>query len=250
VFHREPLALVEMLGALLNSAAIVIGGIWGSATKNRLSAPMESTLQVALGVSAIWFGLRLSWRSFNGSFRQVLGELGIVLLAMTLGNIGGKLMRLQKISNSIGRYATAKISASGGKKSFDDGFVVSTGLFCAAPLAVLSSVQEALNGSSEAFVIKAIMDGVATMTFCTTFGWSVSVSALPVLAYEGALIRGIRLLAPVLHRSAKPLLDSVNATDGLLIFCVGLVILRLKRIEIADYLPSLPLAPLLMWWLW
>jgi uncharacterized membrane protein YqgA involved in biofilm formation len=239
-----------MLGAVLNSAAIVVGGFWGLAVKKPLSARAESVLKVGLGVFTIWFGLRLTWRSFNGSVRQILGQLGIVLLAMTLGKAAGRLSRLQKASNAIGRYASRTMAASSRRKSFDDGLVIGTALFCAAPLAVLASVQEGLNGFSEAFVIKAIMDGLATMAFCAAFGWSVSVSALPVLAYEGALIRAVRLLEPVLHKSAKPLLDSVNATDGLLIFCIGLIILQLKRIEIADYLPSLALAPLLMWWLW
>jgi uncharacterized protein len=239
-----------MLGALLNSAAIVVGGFWGLTVKKPLSPRMESLLKVGMGVFTIWFGLRLTWRNFNGTARQVLGQLGIVLLAMTLGKVAGRLLRLQKTSNEIGRYANRKISAANGKGSFDDGLVVGTALFCAAPLAVLASVQEGLNGFSETFVIKAIMDGLATMAFCAAFGWSVSLSALPVLAYEGALIRGVRLLEPALHKSAKPLLDSINATDGLLIFCIGLIILQLKRIEIADYLPSLALAPLLMWWLW
>jgi uncharacterized membrane protein YqgA involved in biofilm formation len=43
------------------------------------------------------------------------------------------------------------------------------------------------------------------------------------------------------------LVDSVNAAGGLLVFSVALVILQLKKIELADYLPSLAFAPLLTW---
>jgi uncharacterized membrane protein YqgA involved in biofilm formation len=240
--------MLTFSGALLNAAAILAGGIFGLATRKPLSPRIESSAKVGLGVFAIWFGLRLSWRSFNGSIRQVLGELGVVLLAMALGKMLGKLLKFQKLSNAVGRAATRKLAQK--SPSFDDGFLTATALFCAAPLAAFASVQEGLNGPPEAFVVKAIMDGLGTMAFSASFGWSASVSALPVLAYETALTRGVRLLEPALHKSAKPLLDSVNATDGLLIFCVGLIILQLKRIEIADYLPSLALAPLLMWWLW
>ena len=43
--------------------------------------------------------------------------------------------------------------------------------------------------------------------------------------------------------------NSVNAVGGLLVFSVALVILGLKRIELADHLPSLIIAPLLtLWW--
>ena len=73
-------------------------------------------------------------------------------------------------------------------------------------------------------------------------------SALPVLVFQGTLtLVSQRLLEPFL--SAHGLLASVNGTCGLLIFSVALVMLGLKRIELADYLPSLAVAPLLTW-LW
>ena len=75
-------------------------------------------------------------------------------------------------------------------------------------------------------------------------------SAIPVLALEGALIRGARLLEPFMRGQPRPLIDAINAVDGLLIFCVAMIILELKKIQVADYYPSLLFAPLLAWWLW
>jgi len=69
-------------------------------------------------------------------------------------------------------------------------------------------------------------------------------SALPVLAWQGTLTLVCRqFLKPFLE--GHNLADSVNAVGGLLVFSVALVILGLKRIRLADYLPSLALAPLL-----
>ena len=129
---------------------------------------------------------------------------------------------------------------------------MATALFCAAPLAILGSVAEGLNpnGFSKVFCVKAVMDGMATMAFSRTFGWGVMVSAIPVLAWQGAIIRGAALLEPALRLHAEPLIDSINATDGLLIFCVALIILQIKKVAVAEYLPSLALAPLLTRWLW
>jgi uncharacterized membrane protein YqgA involved in biofilm formation len=198
----------------------------------------------------VWFGLKQAWISLSGSFRQWLGLLGLVLLGMALGKIVGRLLRLQKLSNSVGRHATQTLAAPAGQKRFNDGFLLATGLFCVGPLALLASVQEGLNGFSPVFVVKAAIDGLATFAFCQTFGWGVILSALPVLALESALIRGAQLLEPVLRQRPFPSLDAINATDGLLIFCVAMIILGLKRIEVADYFPSLAFAPLLTWWLW
>jgi uncharacterized membrane protein YqgA involved in biofilm formation len=57
-------------------------------------------------------------------------------------------------------------------------------------------------------------------------------------------------LEPALRQRPWPLIDAINAADGLLVFCVAMIILELKKIEVADYLPSLAFAPLLTWWLW
>jgi uncharacterized membrane protein YqgA involved in biofilm formation len=239
-----------MTGALINAFGIVAGGVWGLAVGKPIPSPGPSALKIILGVFTVWFGLKLTWVSLNGSFRQLFGELGLVLLAMALGKIAGKCLRLQHLSNSIGRRATQTLAAPAAKGRFNDGFLLATSLFCAGPLAILASAQEGLDGFSPVFVVKAAIDGLAAFAFCQTFGWGVILSAMPVLALESALIRGAQCLEPVLRQRPSPMLDVINATNGLLIFCVAMIILGLKKIEVADYLPSLVFAPLLTWWLW
>ncbi len=239
-----------MTGAIINAIGIVLGGVWALAIRKGIPGRYQFVLKVALGVYTCWFGLRLTWVSLNGSWRQITKELCIVILAMVLGKVAGKLMRLQKMSNAVGQYATRALAAPAGRRQFSDGFLLATALFCAGPLALLASVQEGLTGFSPVFLVKAGTDGLATLAFCATYGWSAAVSAVPVLALEGALIRAVRLLGPTLAAQPWPLTDSINAVDGLLIFCVAMLILELKKIAVADYFPSLIFAPLLTWWLW
>jgi len=239
-----------MIGAVINSAGIVAGGVCALAIKRPVPNRFQLAAKIVLGIYTVWFGLQLTWRSLNGSVAQVLKELCIVMLAMALGKLAGRMLRLQQFSNAIGQYATRSLAAEGKKKRFSDGFLLATALFCAGPLALLASVQEGLTGFSPVFLVKAGTDGLATLAFCATYGWSAAVSALPVLAFEGALIRAVRLLEPTLAAQPWPLIDSINAVDGLLIFCVAMLILDLKKISVADYFPSLIFAPLLTWWLW
>jgi hypothetical protein len=113
-------------------------------------------------------------------------------------------------------------------------------------MAIIGSVQDGVDGQWQTLGIKGVMDGLATMAFVSTFGWGVILSVIPVVAYQGTLTLAAKLLAPMLENHA--LLDSVNATGGMLLFCVALVILEIRRIELGDYLPSLIFAPLLTWW--
>jgi uncharacterized protein len=239
-----------MTGALINALGIVAGGLWGLAARKPIPPPYPLALKIMLGASMVCFGLKLAWASVNGSWRQQLAQLGIVLLAMSLGKLVGRLLRLQKSSNALGRRATQTLASPPTHRRLDAGFLLATGLFCAGPLALLASVQEGLNGFSPMFVVKAVIDGLAAYAFCQTFGWGVILSAMPVLALESALVRGAEWLGPVLRHHPSPMIDAINATDGLLIFCVAMIVLGLKRIEVADYFPSLAFAPLLTWWLW
>jgi uncharacterized membrane protein YqgA involved in biofilm formation len=239
-----------MTGPILNAVGIVVGGIGALIARKPIPALYQSALKIVLGVFTVWFGLNLAWSGINGSIAQAAKELGIVLLAMTLGKMTGKLLRLQKLSNFVGQYASSVLAAPAGDKPVGDSFAMATALFCAAPLTVLASVQEGLAGFSPLFLVKAATDGLATYAFCTTLGWGAIVSAIPVLAFEEALIRGTQWLEPILHERPWPLIDSINAVDGLLIFCVAMIILELKKIRVADYYPSLVFAPLLAWWLW
>lgn len=239
-----------MTGAFINSGGIVLGGVLALVLKKPISESAQTRLKILLGAFTVYLGLRLTIASLNGSPWQVLKQLVIVLVAMTLGKLCGKLLRLQTFSNRVGQFATRKMAAAGTGAQFNEGFQVATALFCAAPLSILASVEEGLSGFSKVFLVKAVMDGMGTLAFSATFGWGVMVSAISVLAWQAAIIKCVALLEPALRHHAQPLIDSVLVTDGLLIFCVALIVLQLKKVAVAEYLPSLALAPLLTWWFW
>jgi hypothetical protein len=241
-----------MVGAIINSAGIILGGVLALFYKKPISEANQSRARILLGVFTVWYGLSLTLSSLNGSVGQKLKMLGLVLLAMVLGKMVGKLLRLQKLSNAAGQYATRMMQqATPGQPQFNQGFRVATALFCAAPLAILGSVTEGLTGVyAKVLCVKAVMDGLATLSFARTFGWGAMMSAIPVLAWEGVIIRATGLLESPLQHQAAPLLDAINATNGLLTFSVALIVLQIRKVAVAEYLPSLALAPLLTKWLW
>jgi uncharacterized membrane protein YqgA involved in biofilm formation len=237
-----------MIGTALNVAGILAGGAVGLVRRKPLPPARESFLKVGLGVFSVFYGLRLTWLSLNGSLGQVGKQLLIAVLALMLGKVIGRLLRLQKMSNHIGRGARDRLAAlqPGKLGQLSDGFKTCAALYCAAPLAILGSVQDGLSGYYYPLAIKAVMDGLGTLGFTLLFGWGVILAALPVLAFQGTItLVCAHYLRPVLE--AHGLVDSVNAVGGLLVFCVALLIFELKKIELADYLPALIFAPLLTW---
>jgi uncharacterized membrane protein YqgA involved in biofilm formation len=237
-----------MIGTALNVAGILIGGLAGLGRRKSLSPVNESFFKVALGAFTIFYGLRLTWLSLNGTFLQILKQLLIAVVALMLGRVAGRLLRLQKMSNRLGRLARERIAATkpADPGRLSEGFKTCAALFCAAPLAILGSVQDGLSGYYNSLAVKAVMDGLATMGFISLFGWGVMIAALPVLVFQGTItLACAQYLRPFLETHS--LVDPVNATGGLLVCTVALVILQLKKIELADYLPSLAFAPMIAW---
>src|SRR5690349_3529927 len=113
-----------MIGTLLNVSGILTGGVIGLARKKALPPQAESFFKVALAAFTVFYGLRLTWMSLNGSAPHVLKQLLIAILAMMLGKIIGHLLRLQKFSNHLGQIAREHISSAsaGSPTRAGDGF--------------------------------------------------------------------------------------------------------------------------------
>lgn len=239
-----------MIGTILNAVGILVGGGAGLRWAKPLPASWQSFFKVALGAFAAFYGLRLVCISLTWSILPFLKQWVIIVAAVVVGRLLGRGLRLQKFSNSLGQSARQAMGAArpGAAGSANAGFKTCAALFCAAPLGVLGAIQEGVSGYTYPLLIKAVMDGLAAMSFATLFGWGVLLSAVPVLALQGT----VTLLCAVFLKpwlEAHGLTDSLNAVGGLLVTMVALVVLGLKRIELADYLPSLAVAPALAW-LW
>ena len=237
-----------MNGAFLNALGILTGAFFGLVWRAPLPARAQNFLRRALGAAAVFSGLRLVWLHVNGTFPSCAKQMFIALLAVVLGNWTGRLLRLQKMSNRLGRFAGNLISTapSSSSRKPADGFTACTILFCAAPLGVLGAVTDGLSGDFYLLTVKAVMDALAMTGFVKMFGWSSALSAFPVFLFLGAVTLACQFYAkPLLD--AHGLADSVNVAAGLIACAVALVIFEIRKVELANYLPGLVFAPLLAW---
>ncbi len=233
-----------MVGTIANAVGIAIGGVLSLVLKKSPTSTTQSWLKLVVGALTAYVGLRLTWTSLEGTLGQMLLQTGIVVLAMMLGKLAGRLMGMQRLSNRLGRFARVEMeTVPAGRGRFADGFKTCTVLFCASPLGILGAVQDGLSAYYAPLFLKAVVDGLTAFALARQFGWGIIVSAIPVLAWQGTITLIANALAPWLE--SYQLIGSINATGGLLVFSVALVMLGLKRIGLADYLPALLIAPLL-----
>ncbi len=237
-----------MIGAFLNALGILAGALTGLTRQQTLTVRTQNFFRAALGIFAVFFGLHLIWLSVNGTFVNGLKQILLAALAMVLGNWMGKLTGLQRISNHVGRYA-ANLLAQAHKQppaKPADGLLAASILFCASPLGIFGAVVDGLAGYFYLLALKAVMDGLAMVSFAKVFRWPVALSALPVLIFfDGIALATHQYGAPWLE--AHHWTDSVNAVTGFVSCATALVIFEVRRVELANYLPALALAPLLTW---
>lgn len=244
-----------MIGTLLNVGGIVLGGVAGLTFARSLSPKTQQRLKLGLAALTIYAGFSMVWDGLKSPVGHAAGQLGIALLALSLGSFLGWLLRLQRGMNRLGKFARERFTkattppadgTAAPRPNPSDGFVTCTLLFCVGPMAIVGAVQDGLNGDWRTLALKAVLDGLATMGFVATFGWSPLLAALPVLAYQGTLTLGARALAPLVEDAA--LRDSLGITGGFIVAMISLVMLDLRKVPLANYLPALVIAPLLTWW--
>lgn len=235
----------RVIGALLNALGILLGAIFGLAWRDQWSARAQNQIKSLLGAFTALCGLQLIWLNVGGGFVSVLKQLFLALLALVLGNLLGKILGLQKFSNRLGRHAATLIAAAETAPPRPaNGFIVATILFCAAPLGIIGAITDGLADYFYPLALKAVIDGLATMSFVKTFRWPTALVVAPVFFF----LNDIALAA---HAFALPWLEAhhalhtVNVTAGLIICAMTLVVLEARRVELANYLPALVVAPFL-----
>jgi uncharacterized membrane protein YqgA involved in biofilm formation len=116
-------------------------------------------------------------------------------------------------------------------------------VFCVGPLTVLGALSDGLGRGADQLYLKATLDGFTSIAFAASLGWGVAASALVVLVVQGLITAAGAALGDVLPEAH---VTALTATGGVLLLGVALRLLKIKQIAVADLLPALVVAPLLV----
>jgi len=187
-----------------------------------------------------------AWTAAVGDSAPML----IVLAALVVGGIVGSLLGIERRLEGFGGWLQARLArraaARGSgtdRQRFIEGFVTASLVFCVGPLTILGSINDGIGNGADQLFLKAALDGFASIAFAASFGWGVAASALTVLVVQGGLTIVGLLLGDVLPDAH---LAAITAAGGLLLVGVALRLLRIREIPVADLLPALAVAPLLV----
>ena len=240
----------RVIGPFLNGFGILLGALFGLARREPLTLVTQKSCQSALAALTAFCGLQLVWTNVSGGFAAVVKQLCLAVLALGLGFLLGKILGLQKISNRLGRRAAPHLAPAAvpAQNRPTDSFRAATLIYCAAPMGWIGALTDGLDQYFFPLAIKAAMDGLAMASLVKSLRWPVALSAIPVYLF----LAGLAWLAQYGRASgfiSPAQIPPINIVAGLILCAITLIILQVRRVEIANYLPALALAPVLSRWL-
>ena len=241
--------MIPGVGTLVNVVTVLLGSVVGKLLGNRLPVRTRDVVTDALGLTTLLIAALSAMAVLDGDLARKVGTsapLLIVLGSLVIGGIIGSLLRLEERVEAVGGWLQRRLAGEADsveRQRFIEGFVVASLVFCTGPLTILGSLNDGLGNGADQLFLKATLDGFAAMAFAASFGWGVAASAVTVVVVQGSLtVLGV-LLGDLLPAAE---LAAVTAAGGLLLVGVALRLLRIREIAVADLLPALLVAPLLV----
>lgn len=220
------------VGTAINIVAVLIGGGIGTLVGAKLPEQMRRAATQAIGLVTVLVSV--------SNFLKFDNPL-VPLVSVVLGLVVGELLGIEDWLRRFGDALERRFSR--GESPVSRAFVTTSLLFCVGPLTVIGSLADGLTGSFELLALKSALDFIAALTFASILGWGVLLSAGTILIVQGTLTLGARFLEPVVTES---MIAAATATGGVLILGLGLMLLDLKEVRVANMLPALLFAPLLV----
>lgn len=233
-----------MTGTIINILTVLLGGMIGVLAGNRLPKRVQETVMAGLGLMTGVIGISMALTSVN-----VL----IPLFSVLTGGIIGELMGIERHLNRLGQWLEDRFGHRLGQGkvagwSVTRGFVTASLVFCIGPMTILGSIQDGLLGDYKLLAIKSMLDGFAAIPFAATLGPGVLLSAVSIGVIQGG-IAGIAMLLGDSFGAvsrATPWVIELTATGGVLIMGISLILLDLKQVRVANLLPAIAIAPLIV----
>ena len=226
------------LGTLINAGLVVLGSGLGVLIGDRIPEQMRITLLQVIGLVTIALGVSDAIDTRNMVFP---------LVGMAVGALIGEVLaiesRLERLGERLQRRFARGAGSDGGEGKFVKGFVTASALYCIGPLTVLGAIEDASGQTPQLYINKGSLDGFVSIMFAAMYGIGVAFSALSVLVVQGSLTLGGAGLDAVLDDRMR---TELFAAGGIAVIGIGLNLLQVTKIRLANLLPGLVITPVLV----
>lgn len=219
-----------LFGTLFNVLTIILGTLIGRFLHG-IPERMKETIMYGIGLAVVAIGLQMTFATT---------QIVIVIVSIVIGAIIGEWMDLDGKINLLGQWIEGKLPAKREGPGIAQGFVTATLIFCVGSMAIIGAIDSGLRNDHNVLVMKGILDGFTSIILSSTLGIGVAFSAVPLFLYQGS----ITFLASFISRFVPDdllqfFISEMTATGGLMIAAIGLNLIGLTKIRIANFIPGI-----------
>ena len=224
-----------MFAVIVNAVAIIVGSLIGLLFKKGIPQKITTPITNGLSLCVLYIGI-------SGA---LCGENVLISIAsLVIGVVIGTLLDIDGKFNSLGDRLENKFSGDGEKGNFSKGFVNASILFGVGAMAIVGSINAGLTRDYSVLFTKSLLDAISSVIFASTFGIGVMFSAITIFVYQGLICLLAQFLSPVLTQTA---INEMSCVGYILIIGMGLNMLNVTKIKIADYMPAIVIAPIIVY---
>jgi len=228
------------LGTIINTLAILAGGVLGALFGRFLTESTQDTLTKVCGVSTLFIAVAGAMEGMLTVENGVIVSGGAMLIVgcLAIGGFIGELLDIEGGFERFGEWLKVK-SGNAKDKGFVNAFVTASLTVCIGAMAIVGSIQDGISGDYSILATKAVLDLIIIMVMSCSLGKGAVFSAIPVALLQGSITALAGTLRPVMTPAA---LDNLSLIGNVLIFCVGVNLVWDKRVKVANLLPAIVLA--------
>lgn len=227
-------------GTLINTGAIIVGGLTGHFIGKLFQEEQQDALNKACGISVLFIAIAGAMQGMLKVDQGALvsGQSMLVVLCLAIGTVIGELIGIEKGFERFGEWLKQKTGNSGDKE-FVNAFVTASLTVCIGAMAIVGAIQDGIMGDYTTLAVKSVLDFIIIAVMTSSLGKGSAFSAIPVFFFEGAITLLARVISPIMTETAIAYLSLIGSV---LIFCVGVNLVWGKKVRVANMLPAVLLA--------
>lgn len=228
------------LGTIINTLAILAGGILGMAFGRFFKESVQDALCKTCGVCTLFLGIAgaLEGMLTVEGTGVVSGGTMLIIGCLALGSLAGELLNLEGAFERFGQWLKIK-TGNAKDKGFVDAFVTASLTVCIGAMAIVGSIQDGILGDYSILAAKAVLDLIIILVMTCSMGKGCIFSAIPVAVFQGSITALAGLIRPLMTETA---LGNLSMIGSILIFCVGVNLVWGKKLKVANMLPAVVFA--------
>lgn len=219
-----------LFGTIINVSLIILGATIGRFLHN-IPERMKETVMYGIGLAVAVIGIQMTFAS-----TQIL----IVIISIVVGAVLGEWMDIDEKVNRLGQWIENKMPKKKKGPDIAQGFVTATLIFVVGSMAIIGAIDSGLRNDHDVLVMKGIIDGFTAIILSSTLGLGVAFAAVPVFLYQGMITLFFTQISKFI---SAELLDffiaEMTATGGLMIFAIGLNLIGVTKIRVANLIPGI-----------